>query len=321
MKIAPVSTCCTQKNTLNFINNKIKPNVQNVKKTPQDTNSKVKAAFIGLNFLILAVCLAEPFLRKKSLEFEGALLKKNIKKANGNMREIVSDFQKKADEVSNLIKQGLENSFEDVYEDSKLVRKFVSVKDSKFPKIMEEYSKTSGELFRRTGFLDSENFNSVEYRGTKDFFDLIKVRKNKLRGIYNGVTKNSSSSETYDAMVEFYQSGKVFAKNCFLTKGKDGKKTFKTDKIFAFMGENDDIKSVFKRMKSTNVQVSFSKSFVYKNDTLSGILVDSAFEEGYLPSYMEFYKRNKEGKMIGIKTREFDLENLDDYLLCEFFEL
>lgn len=321
MKIAQVSTRRTQKNTLNFINNKIEPNVQNVKKTPQGVTSKVNNVFIGINFLILAVCLAEPFLRKKGLELEGALLKKNINQANGDMRGIISGFQKKADEVSNLIKQGFENSFEDVYEDSKLLRKFVSVKDSKFPKIMEEYSKTSGELFRRTGFLDSENFNSVEYRGTKDFFDLIKVRKNKLRGIYNGVTKNSSNSETYDAMVEFYQSGKVFAKNCFLTKGKDGKKTFKTDRAFVFMGENDNIKSVLKRIRYTGAQVSLSKSFVYKNNTLSGIVIDSVFENGYSPSYMELYRRNKEGKMIGIKTREFDLENLDDYFLYEFFEL
>lgn len=318
MKIAPVSAT-TVKNTFNFKSNNANNVARSTDENRADNYKKANGVFAFLASAAILVCVSYPLLRRKTLELEGSFLKKTIQKARNSIEENVLRFQKKADEVSNLIKQGRENSFADVYEDSKLIRKFSRTKKSKVPNVMKEYSQTSGELLRKTVFKNSENFDCCEYHGSKDVLDLFKVRKNKPIYAACNLVSYPSDDATCEKIIWNSDFGKIMFDGCFIKKEKNTPIFFEANNGFAFLGKENQ--SLFKKIRIDSDTFSCNKAFGYKNGILNEAGVSASFQKGFAPDYEELYRRNKEGKMIGIQTREIDInETLEDITCSLFFD-
>ena len=117
-------------NALNFADISFK-NSKNVKKNIKATDSNLyqkeniaKRVLIGSAFAALFVVAYTT--RPKQLLLESKLVKRSMGKFQDSTKKMIQEFQEKADEVSNLIAEGTKNSFQDVYENSKLIRKFIT---------------------------------------------------------------------------------------------------------------------------------------------------------------------------------------------------
>ena len=303
-------------NALNFADISFK-NSKNVKKNIKATDSNLyqkeniaKRVLIGSAFAALFVVAYTT--RPKQLLLESKLVKRSMGKFQDSAKKMIQEFQEKADEVSNLIAEGTKNSFQDVYENSKLIRKFITKEGAEIPSVMEEYG-AKGKLLRKTIFDDFKNFKVKEFAGKFGSFNNFDVCDGQVGGIAKGARK-LPFNRVYVSEGFYPFRGIGFYYNKALVSNDDSKPEIFIKNLLIDLNQR---KLFLKSFKMQDDQCEIKKSFYFINNLLSNVGVDyqnTQTEKGLKFMARDFYKMDN-GALKTVRREALDREFLNDLVL------
>lgn len=274
--------------------------------------NKTKRVLIGFAFagLVTLAYVTKP----KQLMLESRVVKNTMGKLKNSTKKIVQEFQEKADEVSDYIAKGAKNSFQDVYEDSKLIRKFITKEGSEIPSIMEEYG-AKGGLLRRTNFADFKNFKIKEYGKKSSVLNVIKVKDGVVSSGANGIKKLPFGYKLISHSFLSYDDAKIVLKgSLYRNKGEDSSAFIR--KMLVAKGEKE---CFFKTNKASYRRgCNIEKCFTFKNGFLHSVGVGYSapdLKKGLKLLPRDFYRVNENGVLDSIRREELDREFLNDLVL------
>ncbi len=291
----------------------VKQKVSNANYYPEENIFKRCLAglgFLGFIFLFFAT-------KRQRLLLESGIVKKKLNNMQNSAQKLLHDFQIKADDISGFINQGAKNSFQDVYENSILVRRFIVKDGCHLPSVMEEYT-SNGKLARKIKFLDCKNFDVKEYKGKLGGFNVIKVKDGLVNAAATGIRKlpfnflfiNNGIADSDNTFMVF--------KNIFLNVEKNKIKIF-INKAADFKG----VKSSFlKYIKTNGKTTNIAKGFYFLNNGLASIGLNYnpvQTKNGSKLVAEEFYKVDKNGTLKAIRENMPDMEFLHDAFMDFLF--
>ena len=271
-----------------------------------------KRTLIGLAFagLVTLAFVTKP----KQLMLESRVVKNTMGKLKNSTKKLAQEFQEKADEVSDFIAKGAKNSFQDVYEDSNLIRKFITKEGGEIPSIMEEYG-AKGKLLRRTNFADFKNFNVKEYGKKSSVLNIINVKDGIVSSGSKGIRKLPFGYKFISHSFLPYDDTKIILKGCLSRDKGEDSSTF-IRKMLVTLGEKECL--IKSNKASYRRGCNIEKCFTFKNGFLHSVGVGYSapdLKKGLKLLPRDFYKVNENGVLDSIRRKELDREFLNDLVL------